>query len=570
MRQFVLDHQADIQQFIDQRIAQLQASPDIKDFTLNGMETQERTAMQQSIDKFKNTQSLKGSVQVLDDQQYAALVQLAQEGKLKPKTGDDVMLLLTKGQDGAMQKTFVYRDNLFVLKNQAVADNGAVIQIKNAPGAMIEVEASRDKAIDNAIKDNTLVGIQVDQKFEHLNVWEKGMWVIKTTKTLLDDVKIKDDYWHNGKNTNTLPFYIPDPLAGGGNAVLEEAKNIPDMAAMVLSMFDPEVRRSLLEAMAGMSWAQVGNILKDMLNDATAYYTSGDDEKITYQGTKDASVVIIAVATGGGNLVKKVKELIPTTKTLSRLNWKSFNLPKDKAKKLAGHVTENPALEQALIDNPQFVDVWKRMDDAGLDVLGKNPIELKKFDDLVKSNNLGLDADKLSDLLKAPKGKGLAWDAPDKVLDAVKRASDANINGLSISHKKFPGPANGTDSYVLKNAKQFQAEASGDAALSFNKGGVSFDDIAVDGKLVDRKLGHGSSVFDEDFGVIRQVRANSIVEQARRQLAAVGGDGTKLRWEISTERGANGIEQLFFENSALIPGIDKIEVVYVVQKTIIP
>ncbi|MFQ3575697.1 MAG: hypothetical protein SNJ77_04605 [Cytophagales bacterium] len=122
----------------------------------------------------------------------------------------------------------------------------------------------------------------------------------------------------------------------------------------------------------------------------------------------------------------------------------------------------------------------------------------------------------------------------------------------------------------MKNAKQYQKEASGDAALSFNKGGVSFDDVAPDGKLVDRKWGHGNSVFDIDGTVINDVRANSILDQARRQLSAVGGDGTKLRWEISTKTGTDGIEQLFFDNSALIPGIDKIEVVYVAQKTIIP
>jgi hypothetical protein len=115
----------------------------------------------------------------------------------------------------------------------------------------------------------------------------------------------------------------------------------------------------------------------------------------------------------------------------------------------------------------------------------------------------------------------LKWDNPDKVLDAVKKASDADIPGLSVSHKKFPGPANGTDNFVLKNAKQYQGEASGDAALSFNKGGVSFDDVAPDGKLVDRKYGHGSSIFDEDGGVLNEERANSIIEQARRQLNAV-------------------------------------------------
>ena len=220
-----------------------------------------------------------------------------------------------------------------------------------------------------------------------------------------------------------------------------------------------------------------------------------------------------------------------------------------------------------------MVEAWSSFKKVGLDDLAKNPVQLQKFDDLVKSNNLGLDAKGLEDLLSAPKAKGLAWDNPDGVLDAVKRASDGNISDLSISHKKFP--ESGSDNFVLKNAKQYQAEASGDAALSFNKGGVSFDDIAPDGKLVDRKYGHSSSIFDkvEDdlltvYEVKNQSRAQSILDQAQRQLNAVGGDGSKLRWEISTADGAGGIKQLFEANSGAISGIADIEVINVAQKVI--
>jgi hypothetical protein len=219
---------------------------------------------------------------------------------------------------------------------------------------------------------------------------------------------------------------------------------------------------------------------------------------------------------------------------------------------------------------------WNKLENAQLDVLRKDVTQLQKFDNIVKGNNLGLDADGLGDLLKAPTTKidaatGLPqkWDNPDKVLDAVKRTSDANVPGVSIDHKKFPAPADGTDNFVLKNAKQFQAEASGDAALSFNKSGVSFDNVAADGKLVDRKYGHGSSIFDEDGGVVNETRAQSLLNQAQRQLDAVGGDGSKIRWEISTETGATGIKQLFLNSADEIPGISNIEVVFVQQLQII-
>jgi RHS repeat-associated protein len=252
--------------------------------------------------------------------------------------------------------------------------------------------------------------------------------------------------------------------------------------------------------------------------------------------------------------------------------------------KLEGDVVAEPTLLRAIGEEPELVDAWKKFDDAGLPALRKDPVQLEKFDDIVKNNNLGLDADGLGDLLKLPTtkvdavtGLPLKWDSPDKVLDAVKRTSDANVPEVSLGHKKFPAPATGTDNFVLKNAKQFQAEASGDAGLSFIKGGVSFDNVAADGKLVDRKYGHGSSIFDNSgdelapvYDVINNSRAEGLLEQAQRQLNAVGGDGSKIRWEISTETGAGGIAQLFFNNRTRFPGIENVEIVYVPQQTIIP
>jgi hypothetical protein len=215
-----------------------------------------------------------------------------------------------------------------------------------------------------------------------------------------------------------------------------------------------------------------------------------------------------------------------------------------------------------------LVDSWKAFKNAGLDDLAKNTTQLEKFNALAKSNNLGLDAKGLEDLLSAKTAtKNLPWEHPDKVLDAVKRASDANIDGVSI--KGFPTPEDGSTSFILNNAKQYQLEASGDALLSFEKNGVSFDNVDAGGILIDRKYGH-SSVFNADGTVANPTRAKSILEQAKRQLNAVGGDGTKLRWEISSKGGADGIERLFLENAENIPGLDKITVKYITQKNIIP
>ncbi len=85
--------------------------------------------------------------------------------------------------------------------------------------------------------------------------------------------------------------------------------------------------------------------------------------------------------------------------------------------------------------------------------------------------------------------------------------------------------------------------------------------LAPVGKLIDRKYGHGPSVFNADGSIKNQSRVNSILEQGQRQLNASGG--TPVRWEVSTELGADGIQNVF-DNA----GFD-IEVIYVPQLTII-
>lgn len=110
--------------------------------------------------------------------------------------------------------------------------------------------------------------------------------------------------------------------------------------------------------------------------------------------------------------------------------------------------------------------------------------------------------------------------------------------------------------------------------MSFNKNGVSFDNVTNDGYLIDRKYGHGSSIFkevDDGLGgkeiiVHNKPREASILSQAQRQVEAAGG--YPISWEISTDIGTKGIKQIFQQSNN--PLIKSIEVAYVPQKTIIP
>ncbi|MBK7130745.1 MAG: hypothetical protein IPM74_04030 [Crocinitomicaceae bacterium] len=252
---------------------------------------------------------------------------------------------------------------------------------------------------------------------------------------------------------------------------------------------------------------------------------------------------------------------------------------------LKADMDNHPEFSALIQEKPELIEAWKRYYDLGEDVipagLRTNGNFLTKFDDLSKNNNLGLGATDIENILKAPSlktgsnGLPMKWDDPEAVLDAIKRTSDSGTSGVTISHKKFPTPSEGNESFVLKNAKQYQAEASGDAGLSFDKNGVSFDNVASDGTLIDRKYGHGGSIFNEvDDGlggatieIHNNSRVQSILDQAQRQVDAAGG--SHIKWEVSTELGAKGIRYVF-DNLTTSQLIKNIEVVYVPQVTIIP
>ncbi len=272
--------------------------------------------------------------------------------------------------------------------------------------------------------------------------------------------------------------------------------------------------------------------------------------KFSTQGTKEESV-------------KKLTPIferlgVPQAKDKVIAIWNEF-FPKNKiAQGVVKRVGKLGLLSK--LDNFTNLKKWVNslddVADAGL---------ISKLDNYFTTNPTKLQ--KLEGVLNAPVLKNQQWDNLESVFDAFKKAES---KGVSVGHKKFPAVDDeGSSSFVLKNAKQYQAEASGDAALSLEKAGTSWDNIDDAGKLIDRKYGHGASIFkevDDGFGgkiiqVINTNRKNSIIEQATRQVNAAGG--TPIKWEISTELGAKGIKDLFVKN-----GIN-IEVIYVQQVKII-
>jgi hypothetical protein len=259
---------------------------------------------------------------------------------------------------------------------------------------------------------------------------------------------------------------------------------------------------------------------------------------------------------------------------------KIFNLelPSDVKDRFVRDLLDSKPFRDLVREREEVVRPWEVMvgsSDVGVQAMRSDVEVLQKFDELLQNNQLGLDETGLTEILNAAGAKGQQWDFPQNILDAVKRASDANIPGLRITHKKFPESQVGSSGGYLIPAKLYQADASGDANLSFEIGDRSFDNVSEDGKLVDRKFGYGQSIFDRienDFGEVEinvhnPARIKSLLTQAKSQLDATHGH--QIKWEVSTEIGAEGIRSIFIGNFPELledfPGVDfhLIEVVYI-------
>lgn len=322
--------------------------------------------------------------------------------------------------------------------------------------------------------------------------------------------------WDNTKSDqyNASPFHDPTNGigCGGGDAIVAKVMEVPQLVSFGYDVAtDERVRTKLINTVSEVSWPKIQNAAADFFIEKKNKYIGGGNVMM-HEASLDVSSILLEVL-GGAKILDILEEMLrklgkEARQAVIKAIKEKLTDP-DQIAKFIRDIDASDELLQAIASRTDLIDAWKRLDDAGLIALRKSPIQLQKFDGIVKNNNLGLDANALGELLKSPQTKGLTWENPDKVLDAVKRSSEANIPGLTISHKKFPAPSGATDNFVLRNAKQYQAEASGDAALSFNKGGVSFDDVAADGKLVDRKFGHGASIFDkveDDLLIIYEIK----------------------------------------------------------------
>ena len=182
-----------------------------------------------------------------------------------------------------------------------------------------------------------------------------------------------------------------------------------------------------------MSWEDVKAMPMKMVQDKMDIYGRGGSIA-RHEGGKDAvAVAAIFMGFGAGkkakDIVKEVgdelgEEVLDLFKKLPKqLKKKLEKFDADQLKKIANDLGDDKLMKN-MIDNPNLVDAWKRLDDhlgdAG-ELVRKNPDALKQVDDAIKE---GLDATNAIEDAAQTLGKTKpTW---DEIKALFKRGNDFN------------------------------------------------------------------------------------------------------------------------------------------------
>ncbi|MDH5415197.1 MAG: hypothetical protein OEW87_13760, partial [Flavobacteriaceae bacterium] len=291
-----------------------------------GIPATESEKLTGSMNKFNNFFGFSTKVSIMDKMYFDEVKGEYESGNRQ--TDKDVVVIIGKNEDGTYDKYFKIKDGLFVLPTEKTLDDGTTITLNGTEAEVVEIvqrfiitatEYERVKIYDEKgneipiydkisrleVTDANGQPSTIDPDVEPvLNIFEKGMWVVKVAKDVLDEVGIDEKRWNENDPTlnNDWPFFVYDLLAGLGNATLDELKSIPEMVSLGLSMFDKEARQQLWESVTNLSF----ETLEHLYNNKVELYQKSPE----YAGSYDAATVIIAILTGGKKVFDELTSVL--------------------------------------------------------------------------------------------------------------------------------------------------------------------------------------------------------------------------------------------------------------------
>ncbi len=285
-----------------------------------------------------------------------------------------VHLLLGKTATGYQYK-FYYQNNFFTYPTSKVLETGETISFSYQQS---EVDLVRDAHIAKAIADADPIGELTKRPEATLNIFERGMWVIKVTKETLAQVKVPVPMWDT-KQPKTYPFNLQSTVAGIGDGVVDEFKSIPDLLLMGLSLFDKEERDGLVQAVSSINLETI----KGMFQEKAAKYTQGGDvasHEGGYDAVQVASMFWGGALTKGKKATEKAGDIMEVLQKLSQdVKDKMVTLTTKQRDEILRDLGSSPELLEKM--TADMVDSWKYLDDVGVDAsIRKNVDALTDLD----------------------------------------------------------------------------------------------------------------------------------------------------------------------------------------------
>lgn len=272
--------------YIDALLGQLNTCLDSDVIARTAVPAEELNQLKAMVAAFGREQGLAAQVTIVDLADFANQLATARVDK-------DVHLIIGKSGD-SYRYEFLYGDGLFARPtSKTIEATGEQITLSYSWEVVTSI---RDGYIKAAIAEPSAIGALDKRGEATLNIFERGMWVVKTTGDLLAELKVPKPLWDEGQ-ANPYPFSLEAFTSGLGDGAIDELKSVPDLLVLGLSMFDQEQREALLSALRSIELSTIGG----MFSEKTSKYTGGGSVA-WHEGGYD--VVQVASVFYGGALVK--------------------------------------------------------------------------------------------------------------------------------------------------------------------------------------------------------------------------------------------------------------------------
>ena len=431
---------------------------------------EELEKLKKLVSDFSLNQKIAAKVTIVDLEDFESTVQRAVVDK-------DVHLILGKNGDKYEYK-FLFRSGLFTYPTTKTILSGETIKLEYEQS---KVESIRDQHIDLSIANAQAIGALTKRPEPTLNIFERGMWVVKVTKETLAKVKVPEPMWNPIVEPKSYPFQLEALTAGLGDGAVDELKSIPDLILLALSLFDEEERTALISALQKMDFETV----KKMFKDKGDKYAQGGVVAL-HEGGYDG--VQIASMFWGGAFIKGAKkgsetagEVGDVVKKLADDILKEFDNPSvledlsklsDKTRlKILKELGNDSQLLKYLDDNPVLSKAWTQhkqvVDAADLDLAAELA---NKADDALK--------DKITSLITSSEKK-------QAFLDLMGRARKYQVDITNLWKKSLSPLITEVSFDVVIDGKTFRTRLDG----------IGFDEATGMYKVIEAKM--GGAVFSE-------------------------------------------------------------------------